>query len=61
MTSVEDAIWQDIGIPVMLTIEETRLLVEKAMGVIQSQVYFEDDAMTGITFPKVKKAAQELP
>ena len=62
MTSVEEAIWGNFGIPVMVTVVETRLLRENTTGVTEASIYFEDDPMTGITTPNAKKkVAAELP
>ena len=61
MTSVEYAIRDNKGIPVMFTVEATRLLTDNMTGITEASVYFEDDPMTGITIPKVRKAAAELP
>lgn len=37
------------------------MLTENAADLTEVMVYFEDDLLTGITIPKVKRAAAELP
>ena len=52
--SVEDAIWENTGLPVMLTVDETRALLENDADIaVPAEVFFLD--FTGIVTPKIKK------
>ena len=54
---VEDAIWHNSGLPVMLTIQEARAILEQTSDVYATaEVYFED--FSGIEVPKVRKGQQ---
>ena len=45
----------------MLKVKETRLVIENMTGMIEASIYFEDDPRTGISIPKAKMTASELP
>jgi len=48
---IEEAIWENIGVPVFLTVEENRVLLEEISDIaVAAQVYFQN--VSGITVPK---------
>ena len=53
---IEEAIWENIGVPAYLTVEESRILIEnESYNEVAAQVYFQN--FLGIDVPKIKKGA----
>ncbi len=58
MTKVDDAIWENTGLPVLLTTEEASILFDDIA--VSAQVFFQD--FDGIVAPQIKKGkTPEIP